>query len=128
MMRKSPMSEGILLVDKPKGATSFSLVRALRKQLNVKKIGHAGTLDPMATGVMVMLVGKNFTRLSDRFLGCNKEYEAEITLGYATDSYDAEGTETCRSPLVPTLSDVHAQLMTFQGDTEQTPPCSPPKK
>ncbi|MCB1114666.1 MAG: tRNA pseudouridine(55) synthase TruB [Chlamydiia bacterium] len=122
------MSEGILLVDKPKGLTSFSLVRTLRKRLNVQKIGHAGTLDPLATGLMVMLVGKKYTRLSDLFLNDNKEYEAEITLGYATASFDAEGAVTDRSDLIPELSDVEKALETFQGKTLQTPPMYSAKK
>ena len=64
-------------MDKPKGPTSFRLVQILRKRLGVKKIGHAGTLDPFATGVMVMLIGRNYTRLSDQFLCSDKEYIAE---------------------------------------------------
>lgn len=122
------MSEGILLVDKPKGATSFSLVRALRRRLNVAKIGHAGTLDPMATGLMVMLIGKNFTRLSNTFLETTKEYEAELTLGYSTDTFDAEGQVTAHSPLIPTLADVEEALTHFQGETEQLPPMFSAKK
>lgn len=122
------MSEGILLVDKPLGETSFNLVRKLRKRFNVKKIGHAGTLDPLATGLMVMLVGKNYTRLSDKFLNDTKEYEAEITLGYATESYDAEGAIVATSELVPELSDVEKIITTFQGKTLQTPPMFSAKK
>lgn len=120
--------EGILLVDKPKGVTSFSLVRALRRRLNVQKIGHAGTLDPMATGLMVMLVGRNFTRLSDTFLEARKEYKAELTLGYSTDSFDQEGQETGRSSVIPFLSDVETALQSFQGFTEQMPPMFSAKK
>lgn len=122
------MSEGILIVDKPKGVTSFSLVRVLRKRLNVQKIGHAGTLDPMATGVMVLLVGKKYTRMSDQFLGCDKEYEAEVTLGYSTDSYDAEGVITERSSLQPSPAEVQQALESFQGLTLQTPPMFSAKK
>ena len=73
--------KGILLIDKPKGRTSFSLVAALRRRLGVKTIGHAGTLDPFATGVMVLLVGRDYTRLSDSFLTNDKEYIAEVKLG-----------------------------------------------
>lgn len=122
------MSEGILLVDKPKGATSFSLVRVLRKLLNVQKIGHAGTLDPLATGLMILLIGKKYTRLSDQFLNDTKEYEAEITLGYATDSYDAEGTATHHSDTIPSLAEVEAAIESFQGTTLQTPPMFSAKK
>lgn len=122
------MTEGILLVDKPKGATSFSLVRVLRKLLNVQKIGHAGTLDPLATGLMILLIGKKYTRLSDQFLNDTKEYEAEITLGYATDSYDAEGTATHHSDHIPTLAEVEKVIESFQGTTLQTPPMFSAKK
>ncbi|MGH2639561.1 MAG: tRNA pseudouridine(55) synthase TruB, partial [Rhabdochlamydiaceae bacterium] len=68
-------SKGVLLVDKPRGKTSFSLVTALRKKTGVQKIGHAGTLDPFATGLMILLIGKEFTRLSDTYLSTEKEYE-----------------------------------------------------
>lgn len=122
------MSEGILIVDKPKGKTSFDLIRRLRRLLGVDKIGHAGTLDPMATGVMVILVGKPYTRLSDHFLHHDKEYEAEITLGYATDSYDAEGQTTDTSPLIPTLAEIESVLLEFQGTILQTPPMFSAKK
>lgn len=122
------MPEGILIVDKPKGKTSFDLIRRLRKILQVKKIGHAGTLDPMATGVMIILVGKPFTRLSDHFLHHDKEYDAEITLGQATDSYDAEGKITDTSPIIPTLQEVEEALLQFQGTQLQTPPMFSAKK
>lgn len=122
------MIEGILLVDKPKGKTSFSLVAALRKILSVQKIGHAGTLDPMATGVMVLLIGKRFTSLSDQFLSLNKEYVAEVTLGASTDTYDAEGTVKETSSHVPSLEDLQSALKHFQGKVEQTPPMFSAKK
>jgi tRNA pseudouridine55 synthase len=120
--------EGILLVNKPKGKTSFSLVGALRKILNVKTIGHAGTLDPLATGVMVMLIGKNYTRLSDKLLGQDKEYIAEVTLGSSTDSYDSEGQTTATSTKIPFLDDLKTALDTFQGEIQQIPPMFSAKK
>lgn len=120
--------EGILVIDKPKGATSFQLVRILRKILNVSKIGHAGTLDPMATGLMLLLVGKNFTRLSDQLMGSDKSYEAEITLGVATDSYDADGTITHASDYIPTLDEVKEAITHFQGEIAQIPPMFSAKK
>lgn len=122
------MPEGILIVDKPKGKTSFDLIRRLRRILQVDKIGHAGTLDPMATGVMVILIGKPFTRLSDHFLHHDKEYEAEITLGHATDSYDAEGVITHTSSHIPTLKDIESALTHFQGTQTQIPPMFSAKK
>lgn len=120
--------EGILLVNKPKGLTSFSLVATLRKRLGVKKIGHAGTLDPFATGVMVMLIGRNYTRLSDQFLLKDKEYIAEAFLGASTDTYDSEGIIQSNSDLIPTLEDIQTVLMGFQGDIEQIPPMFSAKK
>jgi tRNA pseudouridine55 synthase len=120
--------EGILLVDKPAGKTSFSLVASLRKRLGVKKIGHAGTLDPFATGVMVMLIGKNFTRLSDQFLVQDKEYQAELHLGKSTDTYDCEGTITQTSDHIPTLEEIQETVALFQGDIEQIPPMFSAKK
>lgn len=121
-------SEGILLVDKPKGRTSFSLVAALRKKTGIQKIGHAGTLDPFATGVMVMLIGKNFTKLSDQFLSQEKEYWCKILLGVSTDSYDCDGNTTLTSDKQPTLLEVQESLLGFQGTLLQTPPMFSAKK
>ncbi|MCI5052602.1 MAG: tRNA pseudouridine(55) synthase TruB [Simkaniaceae bacterium] len=118
------MKSGILLIDKPKGLTSFSLVARLRKLTGVRKIGHAGTLDPLATGVMVMLIGREFTKQSDTFLNHNKVYEATIRLGQATDTYDAEGQVTHTSDIVPNNID----LSNFQGSIMQTPPMFSAKK
>lgn len=123
-----PSVEGILLVNKPKGKTSFSLVASLRKKLKVAKIGHAGTLDPFATGVMVMLIGRNFTRLSDSFLTSDKEYLAELTLGCQTDTYDCDGAVTAQSPSIPSLEEVKEALKAFQGEVSQTPPMFSAKK
>jgi tRNA pseudouridine55 synthase len=122
------LSEGILIVDKAKGSSSFKLVYILRKILGVKKIGHAGTLDPFATGVMVMLIGRNFTRLSDQFLSCDKEYVAEVFLGISTDTYDCEGTVTAQSPHIPSEIEVMDALAHFQGDVDQIPPMYSAKK
>lgn len=120
--------EGILLIDKPKDKTSFSLVGRLRKILNVKKIGHAGTLDPFATGVMVMLVGRNYTKLSDQFLNEDKEYVAELKLGEATNSFDSEGEITDTSDYIPTLEEVKEVIAKFQGEIKQIPPMFSAKK
>lgn len=120
--------EGILLLDKEKGRTSFSIIPFLRKKWGVQKIGHAGTLDPFATGVMVMLIGKKFTRLSDRFLNNDKEYEAELHLGISTDTFDCEGNITAQSELIPTLEEIQAALSHFQGEIEQIPPMFSAKK
>ncbi len=107
---------------------SFRLVQILRKKLGVKKIGHAGTLDPFATGVMVMLIGRNYTRLSDRFLACEKEYVAEIFLGASTDTYDIDGIISSRSSTIPTAEEVMQAVAAFQGEIEQIPPMYSAKK
>ncbi|MEK7339518.1 MAG: tRNA pseudouridine(55) synthase TruB, partial [Verrucomicrobiota bacterium] len=80
--------EGILPINKPIGKTSFSLVSSLRKLTNVKTIGHAGTLDPFASGVMILLIGKPYTKLSSSFLNQDKQYLATLHLGISTDTYD----------------------------------------
>jgi len=122
------ISEGVLLVDKPEGKTSFSLVTALRKLTRIQTIGHAGTLDPFATGLMVMLIGKNFTRLSQTYLCQDKEYVCKLYLGITTDSYDCDGKTTATSPLIPTLADIEKALLSFQGTVMQTPPMFSAKK
>lgn len=120
--------KGILLVNKPKNKTSFSLVGSLRRLLKVKKIGHAGTLDPFATGVMVMLIGKEYTKLSDTFLCNDKEYIATLHLGIETDSYDCDGEIVNRNEKVPTLDEIMKELNKFQGTISQTPPMFSAKK
>jgi tRNA pseudouridine55 synthase len=114
--------EGVLLVDKPQGLTSHDVVYRLRRKLSMKKIGHAGTLDPMATGVLIMLIGKA-TRISQYLMSVDKAYEGEATLGVVTDSQDAEGEVLTTVP-VPPLSEeqVREVMKGFLGDQYQTPP------
>ena len=119
---------GLLLINKPKGRTSFSLVSALRRRLGVKKIGHAGTLDPFATGVMILLVGKQYTKQSDQFLGQDKEYLGRLHLGIATDTYDSEGAVTSTSTVEPTQAEFMDVLTHFQGEIQQVPPMFSAKK
>lgn len=121
-------SEGVLLVNKPKGRSSFTLVGDLRRLTGIRKIGHAGTLDPFATGVMILLIGKTFTRLSDQFLGQDKEYVAELKLGATTDTYDCEGLIGTTSDHIPSLSDVEQAITYFQGEIDQVPPMYSAKK
>lgn len=128
LIEHQPTYHGLLLVDKPKGHTAFDLVAILRKHLKIKTIGHAGTLDPMATGVMVMLIGKNYTTLSNRFLSQEKEYLAQVHLGIETDTYDAEGQEVSTSKLIPSLEAVQTVVESFQGEIEQIPPMFSAKK
>ena len=82
--------DGMLIVDKPQGFTSHDVVAFIRSRFNLKKVGHAGTLDPMATGVLVILIGK-YTKYSDQFLNDSKEYDATMTLGAISDTGDAWG-------------------------------------
>lgn len=124
----NPQNEGILLINKPIGKTSFSLVSQLRKILGVRKIGHAGTLDPFATGVMVLLIGRNYTKLSDKFLNSEKQYLATLHLGQVTDTYDCDGTIIDQSDYIPTEEEITQVLNAFQGTIMQTPPMFSAKK
>jgi tRNA pseudouridine55 synthase len=121
-------NKGILLVDKSAGSTSFQLVHLLRRLTGEEKIGHAGTLDPFATGVMVMLIGREFTRKSDEFLCVDKGYRAIATLGVATDTYDVDGQILSQSDLTPSLQEVESAIASFQGEILQIPPMFSAKK
>ncbi|MBL9187391.1 MAG: tRNA pseudouridine(55) synthase TruB [Opitutaceae bacterium] len=114
--------EGILLVDKPADHTSHDVVARLRGKLKMKRIGHAGTLDPMATGLLIILVGKA-TRVSQYLISLDKEYEGTIELGKVTDTQDAEG-ETMETRPVPafTEAELTAAVRSFHGDQYQMPP------
>jgi tRNA pseudouridine55 synthase len=114
--------EGILLVDKPADHTSHDVVARLRGKLRMKRVGHAGTLDPMATGLLIMLVGKA-TRVSQYLTSLDKEYEGSIELGKVTDTQDAEG-EVLETIPVPAFTDaeIRAAVTSFLGDQYQTPP------
>lgn len=120
--------EGILPIDKPKGRSSFSLIPSLRKKLQVQKIGHSGTLDPIASGVLIFLIGKNYTKLQGQLMKADKEYTAKLVLGVATDTYDIEGKVTHTSLKKPTLENVSQALETFQGEILQVPPMFSAKK
>lgn len=114
--------EGVLLVDKPTDHTSHDVVARLRRKLNMRRIGHAGTLDPMATGLLIMLIGKA-TRISQYLISLDKEYEGTITLGQTTDSQDAEGEVLETRPVPPlTEAEVRDAMKAFLGDQYQTPP------
>lgn len=120
--------EGILLVDKPTRCTSHDVVNRLRRKLQLKQIGHAGTLDPMATGLLVMLIGKA-TKVSQYLTSLDKEYEGTIRLGTTTDTYDMEG-EVLETRPVPELSleALQREADAFVGDQYQTPPMFSAKK
>ena len=127
-MTTSPKQEGILLVNKEKGRTAFYLVKLLRKLSGIRKIGHAGILDPFATGVMVMLIGRAYTKLSDRFVEHDKEYVATVKLGEATDTFDCDGEIVAQNDKVPSLSSIEKASFDFQGKIEQIPPMFSAKK
>lgn len=120
--------EGILLVDKPQGITSHDVVDRVRRIFRMKRVGHAGTLDPMATGLMLILVGKA-TKVSQYLMSMDKEYTGRVKLGEVTDSQDADG-EVMATKDVPALAeaDVLEQMKTFIGDQYQTPPMFSAKK
>ncbi len=114
--------EGILLVDKPGDHTSHDVVARLRGKLQLRRIGHAGTLDPMATGLLIILVGKA-TRVSQYLIGLDKEYEGTVELGKVTDTQDAEGEMMETRPVPPfTAAEITAAMAGFLGDQYQKPP------
>ena len=126
----NPLTEcsGILPVNKSVGCTSFTHVSLLRKKTRIQKIGHAGTLDPFASGVMVLLIGRDYTRLCDQLLTTDKHYRATLQLGTTTDSYDIDGQILSTSELIPSLEAIEQALLSFQGECLQTPPMFSAKK
>lgn len=114
---------GVLCVDKPAGVTSFGVVARVRELLGVKKVGHAGTLDPFATGVLVICVGRPATKLISRFMDGEKEYLATVQLGVETETLDPEG-EIIRRTAVGTISgdEIERVLARFCGEQFQKPP------
>jgi len=121
--------EGILLVDKPQGITSHDVVDRLRRKLRMKKIGHAGTLDPLATGLLIMLIGKA-TKVSQFLISLDKAYEGTFLLGVETDSQDADGEVVAEKPLPVDLTSaiIDKEMQSFLGDQYQTPPMFSAKK
>ena len=120
--------EGILLVNKAEGFSSFHLISLLRRICGEKKIGHGGTLDPLARGVVVILIGKKFTTRSSSFLAHEKEYLARIKLGQITPTYDKESSPKTISTKKPSLKEIHSILSFYQGEIEQIPPMFSAKK
>jgi tRNA pseudouridine55 synthase len=116
------IKDGVLLVDKEEGETSFAVVRKVKKLLRVSKVGHAGTLDPFATGLLLVLIGQG-TKLSPYLMAGDKTYLGTLTLGIETDTLDRTGRVTSVKPvseLAPEL--VRDKVKAFVGETEQTPP------
>lgn len=114
--------DGAILVDKPSGWTSHDVVDKLRRHLGIKKVGHCGTLDPMATGLLIILLGKG-TKLSDQLMASDKVYAGRIKFGETTSTYDAEGELVGSLPVPPlTLETLNESARAFVGDLMQTPP------
>jgi len=112
---------GVLVIDKPAGLTSHDVVAAVRRLLGQPRIGHTGTLDPMATGVLPLACGQA-TRLVSLFTASEKEYLAGIRFGFTTDSFDVTGQETGRTDRVPDDAALHAGLAALSGEYLQPPP------
>lgn len=122
--------DGILVVDKPEGPTSHDVVARARRALGVRQIGHAGTLDPIATGVLALLVGRA-TRLAQFLSGHRKQYTARVRLGLVTDTWDRTGAEAGRmeaDALLPGAAEIRRVLDSFLGEHEQLPPRFSAKK
>ena len=116
------MMNGIVVVNKPNGLTSHDVVDKVRKKFRIKKVGHAGTLDPLATGVLVMLIGKT-TKLSRQFTSFDKAYRATMKLGVRTDTADTQGKVIATSSFNHiTREQVEYALQKFIGGIEQIPP------
>jgi len=114
--------DGAILVDKPSGPTSHDVVDAIRRKFGIKKVGHCGTLDPNATGLLIIVLGRG-TKLSERLMGDDKVYEGTIKFGEATDSYDSDGEITGSLPVMPmTLDELNEETAKFIGDLMQVPP------
>src|SRR5882724_11158300 len=114
--------DGALLIDKPAGPTSHDVVDAIRRQFQIKKVGHCGTLDPNATGLLVIVLGRG-TKLSEKLMSSDKVYEGSIKFGETTDSHDADGELISSLPVPPvTLAELNELAEGFTGDQMQMPP------
>ena len=114
--------DGALLIDKPAGPTSHDIVEAIRRRFRVKKVGHCGTLDPNATGLLVLVLGRA-TKLSEKLMSTDKVYAGTFKFGEATDSHDADGELVGSMPVPPTtVEQLNELAAAFVGDHLQTPP------
>jgi tRNA pseudouridine55 synthase len=120
--------DGIIVVDKPEGLTSHDVVNRMRRLAGTRKVGHLGTLDPMATGVLPLVLGRA-TRLAQFFSAREKTYDASVQFGWSTDTYDREGTPTSQ-PVTPlfTCGQLDEAMNSFRGNFMQTPPPFSAKK
>ena len=119
--------DGVLIIDKPEGLTSHDVVAAARRALRESRIGHTGTLDPLATGVLPLAIGRA-TRLVRFLTASDKDYLATIRFGATTDTYDADGEETSRSDRHPDASQLAAAIAGLRGEYDQVPPPYSAKK
>jgi tRNA pseudouridine55 synthase len=114
---------GVLLIDKPIGITSFAVVSRLRRILGIKKVGHAGTLDPFASGLLIVCAGRPATRLMTGLMAGDKEYLATLRLGVETETYDTEGAVTVRRPVgMLSARRIEECFSFFRGNQMQVPP------
>ena len=114
--------DGVLLVDKPAGLTSHDVVDRVRRHFGFKKVGHCGTLDPAATGLLILVI-ERATKLQDRLMSDDKMYEGTMLLGVSTDSQDADGAVIAEKPVPPlTEEDIDQVFAKFRGDLQQVPP------
>lgn len=121
-MQEFQALDGAILVDKPAGPTSHDVVDAIRRRFQIRKVGHCGTLDPNATGLLIIVLGRG-TKLSERLMGDDKVYEGVMKFGETTDSYDSDGELTGSLPLLPlTLEELNTAAAGFIGDLMQVPP------
>ena len=122
MKSSTKLVEGVVAVDKPKGWTSHDVCAFVRKRFRIPKVGHAGTLDPLATGVLVLLLGRA-TKLSQELSSCDKEYYGTFELGVETDSHDRDGRILKQAPWDGiTIEKIQKVLPNFLGEIEQMPP------
>lgn len=121
MVELTPL-DGALLIDKPAGPTSHDVVHEIRRQFGIKKVGHCGTLDPNATGLLIIVLGRG-TKLSERLMSDDKVYEGTVKFGETTDSYDSDGELTASLPIPPlSIEELNKSALEFVGDIQQTPP------
>src|SRR5437588_12192108 len=122
MMQEFTALDGALLIDKPAGMTSHDVVDDIRRHFGIKKVGHCGTLDPNATGLLIIVLGRG-TKLSEKLMSDDKVYEGTIKFGETTNSYDADGELVTSLPVPPiTLDQLNEATAAFIGDQMQTPP------
>lgn len=115
--------QNILAINKPKGITSHDVVNRIRRITGIKRVGHGGTLDPLATGVLVIAIGREYTKQLEKFVKGDKEYIAKIKLGFHSTTDDSEGEKTeIKLEHFPTSKDIEYTLKSFKGDIQQTPP------